>query len=89
MPSVSATSYFHQGSTILYPNLVVINLRIPCKGNIEGTSAYVSISRAQSLHRTNLSHELWAKSDDEIILRYIEKATKSFAYDEDTKVCID
>ena len=36
MPSEVATSYFHQGSTISYPNPVVIDLRIPCKGNIEG-----------------------------------------------------
>jgi hypothetical protein len=44
MPSEAATSYFHQGSTITYPNLAVIDLRIPCKGNIEGASGYVSIS---------------------------------------------
>jgi hypothetical protein len=40
MPSEAATSYFHQGSTISYPIHVVIDLRIPCKGNIEGASGY-------------------------------------------------
>jgi hypothetical protein len=44
MPSEASTSYFHQGSTIAYPNPVVIDLRNPCKGNIEGASGYVSIS---------------------------------------------
>ena len=33
MPSEAATSYFHQGSTITYSNLVIIDLWIPCKGN--------------------------------------------------------
>ena len=32
-------------------------------------------------------HELWPKNDDNAKLRYIKKATKSFAYDEDTKAC--
>ena len=32
-----------------------------------------------------LLHELWPKNDDTAKLRYIQKATKSFAYDEDTK----
>ena len=86
MPSEAATSYFHQGSTISYPNPVVIDLRIPCKGNIEGASGYVSISRAQSWHQIYLLHELWPENDAAAKLRYIQKATKSFAYDEDTKV---
>jgi hypothetical protein len=87
MPSEAATSYFHQGSTITYPNPVVIDLRIPCKGNIEGASGYVSISRAQSWHQIYLLHELWPENDDTAKLKYIQKATKSFAYDEDTKAC--
>jgi hypothetical protein len=58
-------------------------LRIPCKGNIEEASGYVSISRAQSWHQIYLLHELWPKNDDTAKLRYIQKATKSFAYDED------
>ena len=62
-------------------------MRIPCKGNIEGASAYVYISRAQSWHKIYLLHELWPKKIDETKLRYIEKATKSFAYDEETKAC--
>jgi hypothetical protein len=85
MPSEAATSYFHQGSTITYPNLVLIDLRIPCKGNIEGTSGYVSISRAQSWHKIYLLHELWPKNDDTAKFKYIQKDTKSLAYDEDTK----
>ena len=32
-------------------------------------------------------HELWPKNDNIAKLRYIQKATKSFAYDEDTKAC--
>jgi hypothetical protein len=72
---------------MLYPNLIVMDLRIPSKGNIEEASAYVSISRAQSCHQIYLLHELWPKNDDETKLRYIQKATKSFAYDEDTKAC--
>jgi hypothetical protein len=48
MPSEATTSCFHQGSTITYPNLVLMDLRIHCKGNIEGASAYFSISQAQS-----------------------------------------
>ena len=50
MPSEAATSYFNQGSTITYPNPIVIDLKIPCRGNIEGASGYVSISRAQTWH---------------------------------------
>ena len=38
MPSEAATSNFHQGATIPYPNPVVIDLRLPSKGNIEGAS---------------------------------------------------
>jgi hypothetical protein len=87
MPSEVATSYFHQVSTIRYPNHVVIDLRIPCKGNIEGASGYVSISQAQSWHHIYLLHELWPKNDDNAKLRYIQKDTKSFAYDEDNKTC--
>jgi hypothetical protein len=87
MPSEVATSYFHQGLTITYPNLVVIDLRIPCKDNIEGASDYVSISRAQICHQIYLLHELWPKNDDSAKLKYIQKATKSFAYDVDTKAC--
>ncbi len=48
---------------------------------------YVSISRAQSWHQIYLLHELWPENDAAAKLRYIQKATKSFAYDEDTKVC--
>ena len=62
-------------------------MRIPCKGNIEGASGYVSISRAQSWHQIYLLHELWPKNVNTAKLRYIQKATKSFAYDEDTKAC--
>jgi len=87
MPSEAATSYFHQGSTITYSKYIDIDLRIPCKGNIEGASGYVSISRAQSWHQIYLLHELWPQNDDTAKLRYIRKATKSFAYDEDTKAC--
>ncbi len=87
MPSEDAISYFHQGSTITYPNPIVIDSRIPCKGNIEGASGYVSISRAQSWHQIYLLHELLPKNDDTAKLKYIQKATKSFAYDEDTKAC--
>jgi hypothetical protein len=87
MPSEDATSHFHQGSTITYLNSVVIELRIPCKGSIEGASGYVSISRAQSWHQMYMLPELWPKNDDSAKLRYIQKATKSFAYDEDTKAC--
>ncbi len=87
MPSEAATSYFHQGSTITYPNPVVTDLRIPCKGNIEGASGYVSISRAQTWHHIYLFHELWPKNDDTAKLKYIQKAAKSFAYDEDAKAC--
>ncbi len=87
MPSKCATSHFHQGSTISYPNHVVIDLRIPCKGNIEGASGYVSISREQSWHQIYLLHELWPENDAAAKMRYIQKPTKSFAYDEDTKVC--
>ena len=60
-------------------------MRIPCKGNIEGGSVYVSISRAQSWHRIYLSHELWPTNLDDAKFRYIQKATKFFAYGEDTK----
>jgi hypothetical protein len=62
-------------------------LRIPCKGNIEGASAYVSISRAQSWHQIYLLHELWPTNVDDAKFRYIQKATKSFACDEDIKAC--
>ena len=62
-------------------------MRIPCKGNIEGASGYVSISQSQSWHQIYLLHELWPESDDTAKLKYIQKATKSFAYDEDTKAC--
>ena len=62
-------------------------MRIPCKGNIEGASGYVSTSRAQSWHQIYLLHELWPKNDDIAKLKYIQKATKSLAYDEDTKAC--
>ena len=31
--------------------------------------------------------ELWPKNVDTTKLRYIQKATKSFAYDDDTKAC--
>ena len=58
MPSKAATSYFHQGSTTTYQNPTVIDLRILCKGNIEGVSGYVSISRAQRWHQIYLLHEL-------------------------------
>jgi len=87
MPSEAATSYFHQGSTITYPNPVVIDLRIPCKSNIEGASGYVFISRAQSRHQIYFLYELWPNNDDSAKLRYIQKATKSFVYDEATKLC--
>ncbi len=87
MPSEAATSYFYQGSTITCSDPIVIDLRILCKGNIEGASGYVTISRAQSWHQIYLLHELWPKNDDTAKLRYIQKATKSFAYDEDTKAC--
>ncbi len=87
MPSEAATTFFYQGSTITYPNPVVINLKTPCKCNIEGASGYVSISRARSWHKIYLLHELWPKKDDFAKLAYIQKATKSFAYDEDTKAC--
>ncbi len=87
MPSEAAPSYFHQGSTISFPNPVVIDLRIPCKENIEGGSGYVSISRAQSWHQIYLLRELWTENDAAAKLRYIQKSTKSFAYDEDTKAC--
>ena len=85
MPIEAATSYSYQGSTITYPNHVEIDLRIPCKGNIEGASGYVSINRAQSWHQIYLFHEFWPKNDDTSKLRYIQKTTKPFAYDEDTK----
>ena len=75
----------HQSSTTTYPNPIVIDLRIPCNGNIEGASGYVPISRAQSWHQIHLLHELWPKNDDTVKLRYIQKATKSFAYDEDNE----
>ncbi len=84
MPSEAATSYFHQGSAITYPNSVVTDFRIPCKGNIEGASAYVSICRAQSWHQIYLLKNLWPTNDVDANL-HIQKATKSFAYDEDTK----
>jgi len=71
MPSEAATSCFHQGSTVTYPNPVVIDLRILCKGNIEGASGYVLISRAQSWHQIYLLHELWPKNDDTAKLKYI------------------
>ena len=87
IPSEAATSYFHQGTTIKFPNPVIIDLRIPSKGYIEGPSAYVSISRAQSWEQVYLLHELWPKSDNQARLKYITKATKSFAYDEDTRAC--
>jgi len=87
MPSEAATSYFHQGSTITYPNLVVVDSRIPCTCNIERASAFVSISRAQSWHQIYLLHELWPKNNNDAKLQYIGKATKSFACDEDTKAC--
>jgi hypothetical protein len=87
MPSEAATYYCHQGSTITYPNLVVTDLRIPCKGNIEGARGYISISRAQSWYQIFLLHELWPQNDDTTKLKYIQKPTKSFACDEDTKAC--
>jgi hypothetical protein len=87
MLSEDATSYFHQGSTITYPNRVVIDLKIPSKGNLEKASGYVSISQARSWHKIYLLHELWPKNDTIVKLRYIPKATKSFAYNEDTKAC--
>jgi hypothetical protein len=59
MPSEAATSYFHQSSTISYPNHVAIDFRIPCKGNIEGASAYCSISRAQIWHQFYFLLEVW------------------------------
>jgi hypothetical protein len=62
MPSEAATSYFHQGSIITYPNPIAIDLRISCKGNIEGASGYVSIIRPQSWHQIYLLHELWHKT---------------------------
>ena len=62
-------------------------MRIPCKGNIEGASAYVSISRAQSWHQIYLLHELWPENDNTAKLKYIQKTTKSCAYDEDTTAC--
>ena len=34
-----------------------------------------------------LLHELWPKNDDTAKLKYIKKATTSFAYNEDTKAC--
>ncbi len=61
MPSEGATSYFYQGSTITYPNSVVIDMRIPRKRNIEGASGYISISRAQSWHQIYLLQELGLK----------------------------
>jgi hypothetical protein len=69
MPSEAATSYFHQGSTIIYPNPVVIDLRIPCKGNIEVACGYVSISQAQSWYQIYLLRKLWPKNDDTDKLR--------------------
>jgi hypothetical protein len=84
MPSKAVTSYFNQGSTISYPNLVVIDLRILYKGNTEGESDCVSISRAQSWHRIYLLHELWPPNNNIAKLQYITKATKAFSYDEDT-----
>ena len=71
MPSEAATSYFHQSSTITYTNPVLIDLRIPCKCNIEGASGYVSFNRAQSWHQIYLLHELLPKNDDTAKLRYI------------------
>ena len=50
-------------------------------------SCYVSISQAQSKHQIYLLHGLWPQNDDIAYLRYIVKATKSFACDEDTKAC--
>ena len=73
VPSEAATSYFHQGSTINNPNPIVIDLRIPSKGYIEGASGYVSISRSQSWHQIYLLHELLPKNDDTAKLRYIQK----------------
>ena len=32
-------------------------------------------------------HEHWPQNDDTAKLKYIQKTTKSFAYDEDTKAC--
>jgi hypothetical protein len=58
MSSEAATSYFQKGSAITYPNPFVIDLRIPCKGNIEGDNGYFSNSRAQSWHQIYLLHEL-------------------------------
>jgi hypothetical protein len=88
MPSVSTTLYFHQGSTITsYPNPIVIGLRNTYKGNIEEVGAYISIGRTQSWHQMYLLREFWPKNDDDPKFRHIQKATKSFAYDEDTKAC--
>ena len=62
-------------------------MRIPCKGNIVEAGGYVSISRAQSWHQTYLLHGLWPKNYDIAKLKYIQKVTILFAYDEDTKAC--
>jgi len=62
-------------------------LRLPCNGEIEGTSVYLSISRAQSLRQIYLLHELWPKNHDGAKSQYVKKATKQFAYNEDTKAC--
>jgi hypothetical protein len=87
MPSEDATSYFHQGSAIIYPTLDVIGLRMPCRGNIERGRAYDSISRAQNWHQIYLVHELWPLKNSDAKSQYIKRATKQFAYDEDSKAC--
>ena len=90
MPSKAATSYFHHGSIITYPNPVVIDLRIPCILRVISKGLVVMFqldSRAQSWHQIYLLHELWPKNDDNAKLRYIQKATKSFAYDEHNRAC--
>jgi hypothetical protein len=61
----------HQGSTITYPNLVLIDLRIPCKGNIKEASDYVSISRAHSMRQIYLLHERWSQNNNGAKLQYI------------------
>jgi hypothetical protein len=38
-------------------------------------------------HQIYLLYELWPKNDDTAKLKYIQKATKSFTYDADTKAC--
>jgi hypothetical protein len=72
LPIEAASSFFHQGSTIIYPKHVVINLRIHCKGNIDGPSAYYSISQAQSWHQIYFLCEFWPINVDDSKLQYIQ-----------------